>query len=529
MLGAKFSRLLNDLPIAAKTLVASLVSAAAMLGIVILVLISYRNIDRANALGVDIAHTIEHAMSFTAELDGGHTALYSAISLKSQRVDVPVVRDKMSEALAAWSKAGDALTSLEQWVDSSQGLETLGVDGVASQRLLLADARKAFEAYVVIGKEAAGFVEADAFVATMYMTGAEPKYASANGATATIIAVLNANRAHIEQNAADALRRAVYEVGSAALATVLLSLVVTVSFARLISRPIRATAQTMRQLAAGELDIVLPNTGRRDEIGTIAVALHTLRDSAVAAAQAAVERQHSQKLEALGTLAGGIAHDLNNALVPVLALSKTMAHRLPPGSRDRATLEMILHGAERGRDLVKQILAFSRKEQAEKLPVDLGELVLEALKMMRASIPSTVQIAPIVEPVPMMIGDAVQLQQVLVNLVTNAAHAIGGAMGAITVRVSLVSSKEPQGCGEIVLSVEDTGAGMDEAVQRRIFDPFFTTKSVGEGTGLGLSVVHGIVVAHGGRIKVMSRPGAGSRFDVSFPEAPKQRLEVAAA
>jgi signal transduction histidine kinase len=250
------------------------------------------------------------------------------------------------------------------------------------------------------------------------------------------------------------------------------------------------------------------------------------RNSAVEAVRAAQQRQHSQKLEALGTLAGGIAHDLNNALVPILALAKVTARRLPEGGRDRANLDIISRAAERGRDLVKQILAFSRKEKVERQPVNLADLARETLTMMRASMPSTVQIVPQIATVPMMIGDPGQLQQVLVNLLTNAAQAIGDEMGSITVTLRCRAAETLVGCGnhpgeDIVLIVEDTGKGIDDTVRARIFDPFFTTKPVGEGTGLGLSVVHGIVAEHGGRIEVSSRTGEASRFTVYFPAAEK--------
>jgi two-component system cell cycle sensor histidine kinase/response regulator CckA len=226
-------------------------------------------------------------------------------------------------------------------------------------------------------------------------------------------------------------------------------------------------------------------------------------------------------------LAGGIAHDLNNALVPILALTKLTARHLPEGGRDRANLDTVLHAAERGRDLVKQILAFSRKEKVEKQAVDLAEIARESLRMMRASVPATVRIVPAIAAVPMMIGDPGQLQQVLVNLITNASHAIGDEMGSITVGVQRRPAHP--GVEDIVLSVEDTGKGMDDATRARIFDPFFTTKPVGEGTGLGLSVVHGIVAEHGGRIEVSSRTGQGSRFVIFFSAAAAEPAQDAPA
>jgi signal transduction histidine kinase len=216
----------------------------------------------------------------------------------------------------------------------------------------------------------------------------------------------------------------------------------------------------------------------------------------------------------LGTLAGGAAHEINNALVPVIALTKMVASHLPEDSRDRRSLGSVLIGAERSRDLVKQILAFSRKEEGDARQrvddIDLAAVLREALGLMRATVPTSIRFAEEIAPVPPMAGDANQLHQVIVNLVTNAAHAIGAAHGTITVGLRADDAG-------LRFWVSDTGCGMDEATKARIFEPFFTTKEVGKGTGLGLAVVHGIVKQHGGRIEAESAPGRGTRFDVVFP------------
>jgi signal transduction histidine kinase len=230
----------------------------------------------------------------------------------------------------------------------------------------------------------------------------------------------------------------------------------------------------------------------------------------------ALERQvhHSQRLEALGTLAGGVAHEINNALVPVIALTKMVAGKLPDDSRERRNLGVVVTGAERSRDLVKQILAFSRKEEEERRreSVDLGAVLREALQLMRATLPASIRVAEDIEPAPAITGDPSQLQQVIVNLMTNAAQAIGQEQGRIT-----VSLRPDAGGADLRLSVADTGCGMDETTLARIFEPFFTTKPVGEGTGLGLSMVHGILKGHGGRIEVKSAPGQGTCFDLVLP------------
>ena len=236
-----------------------------------------------------------------------------------------------------------------------------------------------------------------------------------------------------------------------------------------------------------------------------------------------LERQlmHSQKLEALGTLAGGVAHDLNNTLVPMLALSKLALDELPPNSPVRGDIETIARASERARDLVKKILAFSRKQDLVKQEVDLARVTQDALQMLRASVPATIQIVDQLLEVPPLFGDGGELHQVIVNLVTNAAQAIGGGVGKITVTLWTTAEQQSSPRDEarpaVCLSIADTGCGMDEATVGRVFEPFFTTKAVGDGTGLGLSMVHGIVTRHGGRITIHSRPGEGSEFTLWLP------------
>jgi two-component system cell cycle sensor histidine kinase/response regulator CckA len=188
------------------------------------------------------------------------------------------------------------------------------------------------------------------------------------------------------------------------------------------------------------------------------------------------ELMHSQKLEALGTLAGGAAHDLNNTLLPILALSKLALDELPEGSPVREDIGVIIRASEHARDVVKQILTFSRKQDLVKREVDLAAVTREALRMLRAGLPTTIQIIEQITPVPPLFGDAAELHQVVVNLVTNAAQAIGGGVGKITVRTWSVS--EPPGPAGatpspvIYLSVADTGCGIDPSTVDRVFEPF---------------------------------------------------------
>ncbi|HWE73739.1 MAG TPA: ATP-binding protein [Stellaceae bacterium] len=263
-----------------------------------------------------------------------------------------------------------------------------------------------------------------------------------------------------------------------------------------------------------ESDIVL------DEAGTPIVQITTIRD--ITAERLASERHralerhlfHSQKLESLGTLAGGIAHDLNNTLVPILALSQLAMELVPQDSEAREHLATVHEAAQMARDLVKRILAFSRKQEADKRPTDLPALVRDTVRMLRATIPTTIAISDAIADVPSIMGDGGQLQQVIVNLATNAAQAIGESGGKIT--VSLAHSIDG-GADRAILTVSDTGCGMDGATVARVFEPFFTTKGVGEGTGLGLALVHGIVEGHGGTIAVASQPGLGTTFTITLP------------
>ncbi|TFU01264.1 hypothetical protein EUV02_13250 [Polymorphobacter arshaanensis] len=235
--------------------------------------------------------------------------------------------------------------------------------------------------------------------------------------------------------------------------------------------------------------------------------------------QAEIEMQlrHAQKLEALGELVGGIAHDLNNTLLPVTMLVPALRKSAP--GRISEGLELIGSAADRARELVREILRFSRKDPASKEPLRLDELVAQALPIIRAGIPKTTKIVAEMTEVPEILGSKGQIYQTLLNLVTNAARAIGTKHGTITINV-----RHDPG-GNVVLTVADDGIGMDEATRAHIFEPFFTRHANAGGTGLGLSIVNGIVMAHGGSISVASAPGVGTRFELKFPA---QRMMEAA-
>jgi PAS domain S-box-containing protein len=233
--------------------------------------------------------------------------------------------------------------------------------------------------------------------------------------------------------------------------------------------------------------------------------------------------RQAQKMEAIGTLAGGIAHDFNNLLTPITGYAEMALESLPEGSLDRAHQQQVIKAANRAKDLVNQILTFSRQTEQEKRPVQLHSITQEALKLLRSSIPATIEIHQnIPSDSGAVLADPTQLQQVLLNLCTNAYHAMredGGVLGISVSKIELVSDDYVTNLGispgnYLRVEISDTGCGMDKDTQERIFDPYFTTKEKGEGTGLGLAVVHGIVKNHDGHITVYSEPGRGSYFPV---------------
>jgi signal transduction histidine kinase len=223
---------------------------------------------------------------------------------------------------------------------------------------------------------------------------------------------------------------------------------------------------------------------------------------------------HAQRLDALGRLAGGIAHDINNSLVPVVALTTAVMNNLPSNSVDIEALKMVGEAADRIKMLVQQVLTFSRPQDPHTTVIDPTAFLQDALSFVRRTVPTTINIVTRLDPAPLIRGDTGQLHHVLINLMTNAVDAIGERPGTITVSLSEARPVlfEGQLCAR--LSISDSGCGMDEQTLKKIFDPFFTTKEVNKGTGLGLSVVYGIVGAHGGRIDVTSAVGQGTRFDV---------------
>jgi PAS domain S-box-containing protein len=243
--------------------------------------------------------------------------------------------------------------------------------------------------------------------------------------------------------------------------------------------------------------------------------------------------RQAQKMETIGTLAGGIAHDFNNiltAIVGFIELAQAGLEQLPASGEIRSDLEAALQASGRAKDLTRQILTFSRQVDQEQKPIQILAIVKESLSLLRASLPKTIDIRQHLDPRSgVILADPIQIHQILINLCTNACHAMQDQGGILEVRLEAVAidgdfagmHAEIDEGPYVRLTVSDTGCGMDQATLERIFDPFFTTKTVGNGTGLGLSVVHGIVKSLGGSITVYSELERGTTFQVYFPQYPK--------
>lgn len=236
----------------------------------------------------------------------------------------------------------------------------------------------------------------------------------------------------------------------------------------------------------------------------------------------------SQKMEALGTLAGGVAHDFNNILAAILGNADLARQDMLPDAPARQCLHEISTAARRGRELVRQVLAFSRQQPLARERVSMRAILAESCSLLKAALPSQVHLDAQCGPGDLsVLADATQLGQVLLNLGTNAVHAFEGQPGRLELRVDRFRVNDlalPAGLpeswnGVIRVRVRDNGCGMDEATRQRMFEPFFTTRSLGTGTGLGLPVVLGIVQSHEGTIEVQSVPGVGSTFELFFPAA----------
>ena len=239
-----------------------------------------------------------------------------------------------------------------------------------------------------------------------------------------------------------------------------------------------------------------------------------------------LERQlfHSQKLEAIGTLASGIAHDFNNLLSPILGYADILQRQLSENSQAYSNTKRIIAAAENAKNLVKQILTVNYDDEVEKCPICISSVIKETLEFLRSTLPVSIYIRDDIERDILVEANSTQIAQVVINLITNSYHAIGDQKGEISVNLKCVTKNS--GIDDfdfdlvsgiyVQLTVRDTGCGMDQSIIDLIFDPFYTTKPKTQGTGLGLYVVHGIIKNHGGAITVKSKFGKGTEFKIFF-------------
>ncbi len=311
-----------------------------------------------------------------------------------------------------------------------------------------------------------------------------------------------------------------------------------------IYRDVPRIVDNVRRCLAGELvsdmvrvgELVYESiyTPRRDEHGFVAgvsgVAWDvTQRERAEAVAkELEIQLQHAQKIETIGTLAGGIAHDFNNILSPIIGYTEIAMDQLAKDHPARADMEQVMNASLRAKELVQQILVFARGGSDERRPLQLHLVIHEALRLVRSTLPSTIEISQrVATRGDTVVADPAQMHQVIMNLCTTAAYAMRESGGVLRVElaheeVGETTAGRATGIAAgsyVVLTVRDQGTGMDAATMARVFEPFFTTKKSGEGTGLGLSVVHGILRSHGGAITVESDLGRGSTFRVYLPSA----------
>ena len=288
---------------------------------------------------------------------------------------------------------------------------------------------------------------------------------------------------------------------------------------------VRDYEMKFRKKDGTEIDCLVTATVRQDDDGSILGYQGIIHDVTLRKCLQA-QLQRAQKMEAIGTMAGGIAHDFNNILMPIIVNTQMALMDIPDGSPAQRLLEKVVKAGNRAKDLVSQILTFSRRAEQEREPVKMSILIKETLKLLSSTLPSTIKINEQIQATSdTVIADPIQIDQILLNLCTNAAHAMQHEGGVLEVSLTDIYLDSEAAATQpdlregpyVRLTVSDTGHGMDPAVMQQIFDPFFTTKTQGEGTGMGLSTVLGIVKSHGGAIIVHSKPHEGSAFHVYLP------------
>ena len=237
--------------------------------------------------------------------------------------------------------------------------------------------------------------------------------------------------------------------------------------------------------------------------------------------------RQAEKMEAIGTLAGGVAHELNNLLQPIIMMTELVLTELPNGGHHSNQLLRVVGAGNKAAEIVQRILAFGRVDEESHHTLNVSSVVREASAFIRTILPTSITLhIDIKDSVATVRGDKTQLTQILMNMATNARDAIAANVGTVWISVSRLNSQDerrPARVGTVqagpyvLLTVRDTGSGMDDATVARVFEPFFTTKGVGKGTGLGLSITHGIIIGHGGAIDVDSAPGRGTTFSIYLP------------
>ena len=311
---------------------------------------------------------------------------------------------------------------------------------------------------------------------------------------------------------------------------------------RELTRKLQEANETLeRRVEERTMDLAITNCELEEEIAERQMAQEQLQEQAKILEEKIEELQlaqeslksseqklrQSQKMEAIGTLAGGIAHDFNNILTAIIGYTEMAQRKISNDDALARDLERVLISGLRAKELVRQILTFSRQSEQEQKPVQVALVIEEVFKLLRSTLPTTIEIHQQINTAPnwsTVLADLTQLHQVLMNLGTNAAHAMhehGGVLGVLLADAdaTLLSRYPDLPPGPYLqLSISDTGHGMETAIMERIFDPYFTTKKVGEGTGMGLAVVQGIIKSHGGSISVYSEPGQGTVFTILIPK-----------
>ncbi len=307
--------------------------------------------------------------------------------------------------------------------------------------------------------------------------------------------------------------------------------------ARRLSAPVHELTKGAKRVTKGNLETLVSTTAT-GELAELTSAFNKMLESLREREHLMDELQQARKLEAIGTLAGGIAHDFNNILSGIIGHTEITKLKLPDNSPEQHNLNQVLNASDRAKDLVAQILTFSRQSQVKQQPLEASVIVKEAVKLLRASLPANIEIGQnIHRGTKRIMADPVQIHQIVMNLCTNAYHAMETTGGLL--QIELVEEKiDADQAGFIPdlhpgdylrLSVSDTGCGIDPDIMGRIFEPFFTTKEQGKGTGMGLSMVHGIVSEYGGVVTVAGEPGRGTTFDLYFPLLQDYRATASSA